>query len=206
MKLSYNNQLILVGVMLLVLAGVVVGLLIVPQIRAIAEVDERLAEADVQISQAQALLAQRQSIKARAAETEAKRMRLANQMPEAPELPSLIVELQDNVNAAGLEFASITPAQPSLLEEGYSEILITMLVRGTWADTVDLLQRLPRLTRQVRISTFNVSEYEPPAAEGETPSTENLVQTSMTIRVYTMPSTIEAPAAPPAPDDAAQTQ
>ncbi len=206
MKLSYNNQLILIGVLIVVLAAAIIALLILPQVRALSSVEDRIAEADMQISQAQALLAQRQSIKARSTETEAKRMRLLNQMPEHPELPSLIVELQDTVNAAGLEFASITPSPPAEQEEGYSEVLITMQLRGTWSDTVDLLQRLPRLTRQVRISGFTTTILEQETEEGEPPPTENLVQTTVTIKVYTMPVTIAPPAAPPAPEDAVETQ
>lgn len=205
MKLSYPQQLILIGVVLVLLAGAVVGLLIVPQLSAITDVDGRISEAEMQIQQAQTLLAQRQAIKARAAETEAKRMRLANQMPESPELPTLIVELQDTVNRSGLEFVSLTPQQPQQVEEGYSEIQVSMMVRGTWADTVDLMQRLPRLTRQLRISNLTVSPYEPPTGDDQEPE-RSLVQTNLTIVVYTMPSDVAPPAAPPAPEDADQTQ
>ena len=204
MKLSYSQQLIVIGVLVFLLAAVIVGLLILPQVSAITEADSRIADAEMQIQQAQTLLAQRQAIKARAAETEAKRMRLANQMPENPELPTLIVELQDTVNRAGLKFASLTPQAPQAMEEGYSEIQVIMLVQGTWADTVDLVQRLPRLTRQLRISSLTISPYEEPSDDDQATG-RSLVQTNITIKVYTMPSDV-APPAVPAPEDAAETQ
>jgi Tfp pilus assembly protein PilO len=199
MKLSYRNKLILAGAVAVLLAVLVLVLLVLPQFQRLRTYDDQIAAADAQISQAQSLLAQRQEVKARSAETEAKRIRLANQMPETPELPSLIIELQDTVNEAGLEFASLTPTEPSVTEAGYSEITMAMLVRGTWQDTVDLMQRLPKLTRQIRIVGFNTAVQQSGAEEEDDDDT-NVVETGMTIRVYTMPSEIVPPAVPPAPD------
>jgi Tfp pilus assembly protein PilO len=198
MKLSYRNKLILAGAVAVLLAVLVLVLLVLPQFQKLRTYEDQIAEADAQISQAQSLLAQRQEVKARSAETEAKRIRLANQMPETPELPSLIIELQDTVNEAGLEFASLTPTEPSVTEAGYSEITMAMLVRGTWQDTVDLMQRLPKLTRQVRIVGFNTAVQQ--SRDEDDDDDTNVVETGMTIRVYTMPSEIAPPAAPPAPD------
>jgi len=198
MKLSYRNKLILAGAVAVLLAVLVLVLLVLPRFQKLSSYDDQIAEADAQISQAQSLLAQRQEVKARSAETEAKRIRLANQMPETPELPSLIIELQDTVNEAGLEFASLTPTEPLVTEAGYSEITMAMLVRGTWQDTVDLMQRLPKLTRQVRIVGFNTAVQQ--SRDEDDDDDTNVVETGMTIRVYTMPSEIVPPAAPPAPD------
>jgi Tfp pilus assembly protein PilO len=198
MKLSYRNKLILAGAVAVLLAVLVLVLFVLPQFQRLRTYDDQIAEADAQISQAQSLLAQRQEVKARSAETEAKRIRLANQMPETPELPSLIIELQDTVNEAGLEFASLTPTEPSVTEAGYSEITMAMLVRGTWQDTVDLMQRLPKLTRQVRIVGFNTAVQQSDTEENDDDT--NVVETGMTIRVYTMPAEIVPPSTPPAPD------
>jgi Tfp pilus assembly protein PilO len=198
MKLSYRNKLILAGAVVVLLAVLVVVLLVLPQFRQLRTYDDQLAEADRQIQQAQTLLAQRQEVKSRSAETEAKRIRLANQMPETPELPSLIIELQDTVNDSGLEFASLTPNEPVVAEPGYSEVELTLLVRGTWQDTVDFMQRLPRLVRQVRVVGYRTALQ--PSRDQEETDTTIVVETSMTIRVYMMPSEITPPAAPPAPE------
>ncbi|HET6497871.1 MAG TPA: type 4a pilus biogenesis protein PilO [Coriobacteriia bacterium] len=208
MTLSYRNKLILAGAGAVLLAALVLALLVVPQFQKLRAQGQQIAEAEQEISQAQTLLAQRQEIKARSAETEAKRLRLANQMPESPELASLIIELQDTVNEAGLEFASLTPQDPAPTEAGYSEITIAMAVRGAWQDTVDLLQRLPRLTRQVRVVGYTTAVHEDAASQEETPpaGTEkpNVVETVVTLRVYTMPGEIAPPSTPPAPDAGGQ--
>jgi len=200
MKLSYRNKLLIASAIVVVLAVIAFVLLILPQFGALSDLDSQIADADVGVSQAQALLTQRQSIKARAAETEATRMRLANQMPETPELPSFIVELQDTINAAGLEFASIAPNSPMLVtDEQFTAIDIAITVRGTWQDTVDLLNRFRSLTRQVRVASFSVTRLEPgDEASADTP---NRVESAIALQVYTMPSDI-APPAPATPDDA----
>ena len=172
-------------------------LLVLPQFRALSDLDSSIRDADMGVSQAQALLAQRQEIKARSAQTEATRMRLANQMPETPELPSLIVELQDTINAAGLEFASIAPNTPTLVDDGrYSAINIAITVRGTWQDTVDLLNRFRSLTRQVRVASFSVSRLD----SGDDTDAPSRVESAISLQVYTMPPDV-APSVPATPDE-----
>ena len=202
MKLSYRNKLILAGAVAVLLAVLVLVVLVLPEFQQLRTYDDQIAAADQEISQAQTLLAQRQESKARSAETEAKRIRLANQMPETPELPSLIIELQDTVNEAGLDFASLAPTEPTLVDAGYSEISLALLVRGTWQDTVDLLQRLPKLTRQVRIVEYSTIREETVEEEEDDPT--NVVETAMTIKVYTMPSEVAPTEAPPAPESGQQ--
>ncbi len=200
MKLSYRNRLIIASAIVVVLAAIAFVALIVPQFGTLSDLDSRIEDAEMGVSQAQALLTQRQSIKARAAETEATRMRLANQIPETPELPSLIVELQDTINASGLEFASIAPNPPMpVTDEQYSAIDMAITVRGSWQDTVDLLNRFRSLTRQVRVVSFSVTRLDPGTeAPDDTP---NRVESAISLQVYTMPSDV-APPAPVTPDDA----
>lgn len=197
MKLSYRHWLIVAVAVIALVALGVTALLITPQFGVLDELNTQIADSDAGVSQAQALLEQRQSIKARSAETEATRLRLANQIPETPELPALIIELQDAVNASGLEFASIAPSVPAQAEGvPYSTINIAVVVRGTWQDTVDLLQRLRALTRQVRVESFSVTRFEPEAeAEADAP---DMVETAMALVVYTMPAQVTSDAAAPA--------
>ncbi|MBS3957645.1 MAG: type 4a pilus biogenesis protein PilO [Clostridiales bacterium] len=204
MKLSYRYQLIIAIAVITIIAVLVTALFIVPQFGVVDELSTQISDSDAGVSQAQALLEQRQSIKARSAETEAMRLRLANQIPETPELPALIVELQDTVNASGLEFASIAPNVPAQAEGvPYSTISIDVVVRGTWQDTVDLLRRLRTLTRQVRVESFSVTRFE---EQTETETDEPaLVETAIGLVVYTMPAEI-VPVAPPVEPGAETTQ
>lgn len=200
MKIAYRYQLIIAFAVIALIALLIIVLAIVPLLRVLPQIDADVAEADIGRSQAAALLAQRQAMKSRSAETEATRLRLANQIPENPELPTLIIELQDTINAAGLEFASISPNPPVQVgAEPYSAISIAVVVRGSWQDTVDMLQRIRGLTRQVRIVSFSVTHLDD--ADDDAP---NQVETAIGLEVYTMPAEVAPVTDVPPPAEEAQ--
>ena len=113
--------------------------------------------------QANALLSQRQAAKDAAAVTQAKLLRLANQIPDNPELPSLIIELQDTANEAGVEFMRMQPGNP-VAKAGYSAIQMDLNLTGRWADNVEFMRRLRDLDRQVRVVNVSIIA---PTDEGE---------------------------------------
>ena len=107
---------------------------------------------------------------------------MSNEFPENPELPSFIIELQDTANEAGVEFRTLTPQEPEQ-RTGYSAIALKMDVVGEWADAIDFMQRLNKLTRQVRIFGFTAA----PQAEAEpTAETVQKVQLGFDLEVYTL--------------------
>lgn len=205
MKLSSSQKLIIAIVLVAVVAAAALFLLIVPKITKMAKLDSDIASAADDIDSARSLLNQRQEVKANSPQTEAQLLALANQLPENPEIPGLIIELQDTVNASGMEFVSIEPAEPELgATEGYTAISAEMIVVGRWQDCVDLLQRLRRITRQIRILEFTVEVYQDqdpdPSVDGTDPPTQ--VQTSIIIEVYTMAASGDSSGtAPPAPSE-----
>ena len=72
----------------------------------------QIQEAEQEVDEANALLLQRQDMKDRAAQTDAAYLRLANSVPETPELPSLIIELQDVALQSGVNFEGLRPEDP----------------------------------------------------------------------------------------------
>ncbi len=191
MNLSPRNRLILTIALVVVVAIVLAVVLIYPQVNKLRELDVQIAQAQSEIDQAQGLLEQRQAIKNQASQTDAALLKLSNEVPENPELPSLIIELQDTANEAGVEFRTLTPLEPEP-RTGYSAIGLQMDVTGGWADAIDFMQRLNKLTRQVRIVGYTAT---PIAAE----ETENVrLQLSFKLEVYTV-ATSGASNAPPAP-------
>jgi len=187
---------------------VVVGALffgILPEFDKAKQLDTQIQELDSQINTAKLLVSRRQSAKAQAAQTEVDLIKIANQVPESPELPSLIINLQDTANAAGLEFIQITPQVPTpILDQGgqpagYTSIAIDVKVEGQWADMIDYVGRLSRYTRGVRVKTAQFSTV--PGSE----TTERYVEGRISLVVYTMsvinvssPAVPSAPATPPA--------
>ena len=162
MKIGPREQLILVIVGLLVVLVAVAALLVWPQYQKQKALDEDLAAATAQLQTSKDLLAQRQQIKNRAATTDAQWLRLASLVPENPDLPSLIIDLQDAAFASGVQMNGVAPADPSESPDK-SYVLIPMEVRilGTWADTIDYLKSIDKLNRGIRVVNFTSTVAEP---------------------------------------------
>lgn len=187
MKIGPREQLILVVVGCVVVLIALAFLLVLPQFQKLGDLDAQLASAQQQVSTAKTLLAQREEIKNRAAETDAKWLRLANMVPESPDLPSLIIEVQDEAFDSGVQLQSMTPgalvASPS-----FQAVPISMNIIGTWSDTVDFLQGLMKLDRGIRVVSFN-SGVSPTIANANPTLPNYSESTSVQIEAYMIPAT-----------------
>lgn len=196
MKLSSRVLLfVAIGVTVVLVIGLFF-LLVFPQISKLSALGVEITQAESDIQTAQLLLKQRQSVKARSAETETKLLRLANELPESPELPSLLIELHDTVNESGLELNSLTPARPVDDPAGFSAIRIDITAVGNWQDTIDFLHRLNRLTRQVDVDA--VTALPAPAEvtdEGEEIESDKL-KITVSLRAFAMAPPAATPAVP----------
>lgn len=192
MKIGPREKLI---VWILVAVVVVIGLaagLVVPQIGQLGGVAREISDKDAQVAAAKGLVAVREQSKNRVAETDAKWMRMANLIPEGPDLPSLIVEFQDSAFASGVQLIGVTPSDISP-KTTYYAIPVQVEVLGTWADTVDFLQRIGRLNRGIRIVAIDAK----PTDNDEVATKENEIipdyaeQTKIDVEAYMIPSSTD---------------
>ena len=156
MKIGPREQLILLIVGLLVVLAALSALLVWPQYQKQKSLDAQIATAEQQLQTSKMLLAQRQEIKNRTALTDAQWLRLASLVPENPDLPSLIIELQDAAFASGVQIVGITPSDPAPSGE-YNTVPLKLNILGTWADTVDYMKRVTKLDRGLREANFLAS-------------------------------------------------
>ncbi len=192
--MSPRNRLILTIAAAVVIVLLLAGFLIYPQLGKLDDLDQQIAQTQAEIDQARALLEQRQAIKDQASATEAALLRMSNEFPENPEIPSLIIDLQDTANEAGVEFRTLTPTEPEL-KTGYASINIKMDCVGEWADAIDFIQRLGKLTRQVRVIGFTAT----PVAATTAEETAQKVQLAFELEVYTLaPAAAAGATTPPA--------
>ena len=195
MKISPRNIIIIVAALFVLGVVAVVLLLVVPQVNRMNTLDGQIKTANTDVQNAETLLAQRRSIKDRAAFTEDDWLRLANEVPENPELPSLIIEMQDTAYASGVTLNSIKPAavapKPTAEAGTFLSMPVHVAVEGSWFDTIDYMQRLIKLERQVRILKF-VSQ------RSSMPGSTDVV-TDLDIEVYVIPAQSAAPAAAAVP-------
>jgi len=169
MSVSPRNRLIITIAAAALLVIALIATLIYPQVSQLTALRTQVEDATAQAEVARAQLEQRRGFKDRAIETNAKWLRLMNQVPDTPDLSSLIIELQDTAFKSGVQLLSVTPAQPEP-RVGFSSIPVSVEIAGTWADSVDYMQALVKLDRGLRPMTVNVagvgSEGEPTRRNG----------------------------------------
>ncbi|MBE0476014.1 MAG: type 4a pilus biogenesis protein PilO [Coriobacteriia bacterium] len=199
MKLSHRDQLLVIVVVVVLLAVAAVFLLILPQRKELARLSGEIRQAEAEITEARGLLSRRQEAKKEAVGTEAELLKLGNAVPESPELPSLIIELQDAANDSGLDFRRIAPDTSLVEQEGYGVAAVKLKMSGRWADFVHFFQKLQKLNRQLRIVDIIVTP-KGTAKEGDAAQDdEQVLEANVTIEVYTMGKTAAEPAVPSAP-------
>ncbi len=209
-RTSAQTQMILVIALIVVFAAVVLMLGIVPTFKKAAALDDQIAQAQTDLQGAKILVQRRQAAKAASAANQVELMKLANRVPDSPQLPTVIIQLQDAANAAGLEFAQISPQGVEPGEElasptgvpAFSKVPITVVLKGSWADIIEFTRRLDAMERGIRITATNFINVP------EDEKTDRYVEANMTLEVYVMAaadmsgstaSTSAQPAAPAAP-------
>jgi len=191
MKLTSMQKMLAAIALMVIVAVAVVLMLIVPKFSELSALDAEMQAANDQVAQTKALLAQLEQAKAGASLTQAELIALANQFPEKPELPALVIELQDVSNSSGLRFERIGPSVPALSPSGqYSEIALNARVTGEWADIVDYLRRVNRMTRAIRVTDVSIA---PKGSVSPTSTEAPDVTADISMRAYVMNA--NAPAA-----------
>lgn len=188
-KLSAQVQMYVVIALVAVatLAAVFFGIL--PVFREAADVEKELASEQTKLDETKAVVKRRQSAKENSAANEVELMRIANRIPDSPQLPGLIIELQDMANAADVELFELTVGEELTQEplaDGtvppFNTLQITVSYVGTkWADVIAFNRLLAELDRGVRVVTTSYT-YVPPDEEHD----EKRIDGVALIEVYMM--------------------
>lgn len=111
--------------------------------------------------------------------------RLARVMPTEPDIPGVLLELNNVSRAAGIQFDSITPGTP-VTGIGYTEVPIALIFQGSYYDLNDFLLRLRNLVRvnhgalTAKGRLYNVSEVVFGQGKDKYPQ----VQATLTVNAY----------------------
>lgn len=166
-NMSVKTRMYVLIALVVVVALAVVFLGVMPLFQRAADLRTQIQAEKTNLMAATAVLERRQSAKAQSAANEAELMAIANEMPDSPQLPSVIIELQDVANDAGVDLEEITPAgltDPEGTardeEPPYKVLPIIALVQGDWADLIVFLRGIDDLDRGVRVRavTFDYQE------------------------------------------------
>lgn len=167
METSQRNVLLLgVGLILLVLIGYYV-LLLGPQREELAERQEERDAREEQLAQLDAEVAELEDIQSRAPEIERELLELSRRVPEQPEVPTVVVQVEEIADEAGVTQLLVEPGDPEQPEDGgeYTIIPVTMSFEGNYGDLQNFLSRLQDLTRLVAVE--NVVHEAAEEEEGE---------------------------------------
>lgn len=192
MNLSPRNKLIATAAAAAIVVIVLAVALVVPQFGKLGEVRGEIDRAIQDSESATTLLEQRRQVRSEAAVTDAKLLQLAVAIPENPDLPSLIIDLQDTAYDSGVVIMNVQTAGPEFTKDAaFAALPVTLEVWGTWSDTVDYLQRLQNTERELRDNGFTCEVL--PAAKEDNKSGLTFppyyqVRSTVRLRAYVIPS------------------
>ncbi|MBS3908293.1 MAG: type 4a pilus biogenesis protein PilO [Actinobacteria bacterium] len=156
-----------------------------PQVSKLDQLSKEKTEQEQRLQAAKNTLSMLEEVKRNAANAEIEYIKMSNRMPSSPELPSLIVEMQNISNDAGVELVSISPGEPSSIGE-YNEMKISAVVNGSYVALIDFLRRVEKAPRAFRVDNINIK-------------TERYPDLNMTASIcaFTVGEGISAPPPPP---------
>lgn len=154
----------LVAFLIALFIAIVIGaasyfLLVGPKKGQVNEKQKQIEETENKIQTEQITYKKLQDIKNRSAEYEARLASLQSMIPEGPELPTLIRNIQaaaDVGTGAGLPWMSFTPGELTA-GGGLSSYSFDMIVGGFYYEVVDLIYRLESMQRAVVISNVTIN-------------------------------------------------
>jgi len=140
-----------IGLAVLILAGVAYMVVIRPKRAEAGRLDEQIAEMQMKVTAAQ--LASRPQQQATAIKV-ADVFEVSKAMPDTDDMPGIILDLNSVAEATGIKFVSIQPSAATP-KTGYSAIGITLSFEGNYFDLTDFLFRLRNLVtvRDGRLSS-----------------------------------------------------
>jgi Tfp pilus assembly protein PilO len=192
MKLSPRYTLILTAVGVFLSVVVLAVVLVVPQFGKLADLKMQIGTADDQVQQAESLVQARQEAKSNAAFTDAALLELAAAVPENPDLPSLIIELQDVAYQSNVQLRRIVPGD-MVQSTGYVIMPVEIEVWGEWTDSVDFVQQVGRLSRQVRIVQTTTAVLDEGDLEEALDEIEDYgVSTVLQLETYVIPAAADS--------------
>ena len=195
-----------IALLIALFVAIVVGaagyfLLVGPKKGQVDKVQKEIEATNSKVQEQKNTFKQLSDIKNRSAEFEAKLASLQARIPQLPELPSLIRNIQTAADVragAGLPWLSFSPKEISAGSGGTANAYeFDMRVSGFYDQVVDLIYRMERMERAIVVTTVNMA---PTSSILEIPYSPNfgLVQCELTAKTFTFAGPEGAAAAPSA--------
>lgn len=142
--MTRRNVFILTALGLVVILAAYWFLLLSPLRGKIADTNSQIASEQTKLAENQARLAQMEQTRAEGKQNQGRLIELSKMVPQTPELPSLLLQIQDLATEAGIDFLTITPEQPTDLGS-FLVINLTLEMEGRYFDVNDFLYRAEQM-------------------------------------------------------------
>lgn len=110
----------------------------------IADTERAIETERDRLATAQAKLAQAESTRLEGTKNRARLLELAKMVPQTAEIPSLILQVQDLADKAGIDFIAVSPGEPTTAE-GFQIIPLQVEFAGTYFDVSDFIYRVEHM-------------------------------------------------------------
>jgi len=205
---STDRNILILGILVLIVLAVAYYFLLFSPLRQeyVDRFDERVQK-EQQLAGLEQSVADLENARRNAPEIERQILEYSKRIPEQDEIPTLVVQVEQVAEGAGVTQLLITPEAPAPPPGGgdFSVIPLTMSFEGNFENMTDFLLRVRNLSRLVTINELTYEKVE--AVEGgETTATDtapegDLLTVEVVAETYVQPSgggvpTTAAPAAP----------
>jgi type IV pilus assembly protein PilO len=218
------RNVLLLGILAAVL--LVVGfyfLLLGPLLSRLNEADQQRDTQEAQLAQVQQEVAELEEVRRNSPEIERQLLELSKRIPTQPEIPTLVVQMEEIARSSNVSQLSITPGTPGPPPGGgdFSVVPVTLTFRGTYDEMQDFLLQTRNLVRLVTVTNLSYcrlpqpldTEHSCPVEEAEEgavgegtvvdPTIEADLLVEIEAEIYYQPTDVPdgtAPVAPAAPE------
>ncbi len=157
LKMSQREQMMLISVVVVLLIVLFAFFVVMPKMNQIKDLRAQQKSENKELESAKATLDRLKGLKKNSAKIEAEMAGLKLKMPENPQLPSLLIEINTIASEAGIDFITISPGELSQLEE-YAEIPLNITITGRFFDLIDFLYRIRSNVREIKVTSVSIGE------------------------------------------------
>jgi type IV pilus assembly protein PilO len=131
----------------IVIVGLLVFFLVINPIRGdIGQLNDQIATENQKIAKLTQELQMAETVRKEGRQNQARLVELAKMIPDQPEIPSLILQLQDLADKAGIKWTQISPGDAKAVEgTSYETIPLSLSFQGNFYDVTDFIYRAEQM-------------------------------------------------------------
>lgn len=192
-------------------------LLLGPLLSRLNEADQQREAQEAQLAQVQQEVAELEEVRRNSPEIERQLLELSKRIPTQPEIPTLVVQIEEIANSSNVTQLSIEPGTPAPPPGGgdYSVVPVTLRFLGTYDEMQGFLLQTRNLARLMTVTDVSYcrvpvldSEHSCPIEEADVAGEETVVDPTIEApllveieaEVYYQPTDVPEGTAPVAPE------